>query len=161
MSVSFPVFVDDIKLFKPVCLLFVLSYIGLLKAIIFKSCLYFRSVMASTLTEDHLTCTICYQPFTEPKTLQCLHSFCHDCIQQYINHAAKVRGFPCPMCRELTMPPDSMQPKSQWARQLKTDFKLKAILEAVNQIEKGKWIRSCNKGTDNAIPPPPTPNDLL
>ncbi|XP_041366197.1 uncharacterized protein LOC121381129 isoform X2 [Gigantopelta aegis] len=93
-------------------------------------------MMASTLTEDHLTCTICYSPFCEPKTLQCLHSFCHNCIQQYINHAAKVRGFPCPVCREITMPPDSMQPKCQWASQLKTDFKLKGILEAVNQIEK-------------------------
>ncbi|PVD29609.1 hypothetical protein C0Q70_08864 [Pomacea canaliculata] len=31
--------------------------------------------------EEYLTCYICYDVFTEPKTLACLHRFCEKCLQ--------------------------------------------------------------------------------
>ncbi|XP_055957740.1 E3 ubiquitin-protein ligase rnf8-like [Patella vulgata] len=39
---------------------------------------------ASQLRDRYLTCSICYEVFTEPKTLPCLHSFCEKCLSDYI-----------------------------------------------------------------------------
>ena len=30
--------------------------------------------------EEHLTCSVCLEPFKDPKVLPCLHSYCHVCI---------------------------------------------------------------------------------
>ncbi|XP_071102142.1 tripartite motif-containing protein 2-like [Haliotis cracherodii] len=93
---------------------------------------------AESVKDDHLTCSICYRPFAEPKTLQCLHTFCQECLQHHINHGNHIRGIPCPVCRHVTVPQDSFQPRQNWARLIKTDFKLAGILEALGQMEKGK-----------------------
>ena len=31
--------------------------------------------------DDQLTCNVCLDQYTNPKTLPCLHSFCLECIQ--------------------------------------------------------------------------------
>ncbi|XP_046580451.1 tripartite motif-containing protein 2-like [Haliotis rubra] len=97
---------------------------------------------AESLKDDHLTCSICYRPFTEPKTLQCLHTFCHECLQHHINHGNHIRGIPCPVCRHVTVPQDAFQPRQKWAGLIKTDFKLAGILEALGQMEKDKRAHS-------------------
>lgn len=43
---------------------------------------------------DDFTCSICYDLFTWPVTLQCKHSFCQDCI-------TKVKNNSCPLCRKI------------------------------------------------------------
>uniref|UniRef100_A0A667Z3U1 RING-type domain-containing protein n=1 Tax=Myripristis murdjan TaxID=586833 RepID=A0A667Z3U1_9TELE len=49
-------------------------------------------------TEEDLTCRICYQVFSKPVMLQCGHSFCKDCVDNYW----KVTVFhKCPLCKKF------------------------------------------------------------
>ena len=51
---------------------------------------------------DDLTCSICYDRFTDPKLLTCQHKFCLDCIRNVTpEHVIK-----CPLCRQYTELPD-------------------------------------------------------
>ncbi|KAH3755460.1 hypothetical protein DPMN_190156 [Dreissena polymorpha] len=53
------------------------------------------------LTSDYLTCTICFNVFSEPKMLHCGHSFCAKCLEGYIRVVIKQRDFfECPICRD-------------------------------------------------------------
>ncbi|KAL4218560.1 hypothetical protein ACF0H5_023294 [Mactra antiquata] len=61
--------------------------------------------LRSRIKEDFLTCSICFNKFIQPKALPCLHTYCLDCLQDYVNSFGTVGKFPCPMCRqEVTIP---------------------------------------------------------
>ncbi|XP_041376069.1 uncharacterized protein LOC121388684 [Gigantopelta aegis] len=80
-------------------------------------------------TDTYLTCRICFGAFQTPKTLTCLHTFCRDCLQKWINgrtDAYKRRGFTCPVCRQFAT---VANPTAGWADEIPTDFRLKAMLE--------------------------------
>ncbi|XP_025095196.1 E3 ubiquitin-protein ligase TRIM56-like isoform X3 [Pomacea canaliculata] len=82
--------------------------------------------------EEYLTCYICYDVFTEPKTLACLHRFCEKCLQGYlVGGGAKKNGFLCPVCRELNPAPNTRRPPSDWASLLRTDFHIKSLIKAL------------------------------
>jgi hypothetical protein len=58
-------------------------------------------VMAESLRykfEEHLTCSVCLEPFKDPKVLPCLHSYCHACIVKLAENA-KSSTINCPECR--------------------------------------------------------------
>ena len=64
--------------------------------------------LRSKIREDHLTCTICFSPFSAPKALPCLHTFCEGCIRDYVTgRGFEAQGqFPCPVCRaDIPIPP--------------------------------------------------------
>lgn len=64
--------------------------------------------LRSKIREDHLTCTICFNPFTSPKALPCLHTFCEGCIRDFVTgRGFEAQGqFPCPVCRaNIPIPP--------------------------------------------------------
>eukprot|EP00090_Calanus_glacialis_P006939 TRINITY_DN15420_c0_g1_i1.p1 TRINITY_DN15420_c0_g1~~TRINITY_DN15420_c0_g1_i1.p1 ORF type:complete len:649 (-),score=159.41 TRINITY_DN15420_c0_g1_i1:13-1755(-) len=44
-------------------------------------------------------CRICYGEFTQPKQLPCLHTFCQNCLEKFVNPKLLVE---CPTCREET-----------------------------------------------------------
>jgi hypothetical protein len=44
---------------------------------------------------DRLSCSICIEILSTPIILNCKHSFCHDCISNWINN-----GKECPLCRK-------------------------------------------------------------
>ncbi|XP_050416202.1 E3 ubiquitin-protein ligase Midline-1-like [Patella vulgata] len=45
-------------------------------------------------------CSICLNIFTEPKTIDCGHRFCGDCLEDYYTKkCSKSKNFPCPLCR--------------------------------------------------------------
>ena len=64
--------------------------------------LYFAVVtMAESLRykfEEHLTCSVCLEPFKDPKVLPCLHSYCHVCIVNLAKNANS-STINCPECR--------------------------------------------------------------
>ena len=63
--------------------------------------------LANQIQEEYLTCQICQGQFRNPKALGCLHTFCQDCLWEYIKSRTYDRAgkFPCPVCRkEIIIP---------------------------------------------------------
>ena len=58
--------------------------------------------------EEQLTCPVCLDLFTNPKTLPCLHSFCQECLEG-LPQEREARGdiyyLSCPTCRQCTEVP--------------------------------------------------------
>lgn len=63
--------------------------------------------MASTLpnyiSNDFVTCSLCFSAYKDPRTLPCLHSFCHSCLQDYLTRNTNSSVFACPVCKTRTM----------------------------------------------------------
>ena len=58
--------------------------------------------------EEQLTCPVCLDLYTNPKTLPCLHSFCQKCLER-LSQEREARGdtyyLSCPTCRQRTKVP--------------------------------------------------------
>ena len=58
--------------------------------------------------EQQLTCPVCLECYTQPRTLPCLHSFCHQCL---VHFPVTVEGgnhcITCPVCRQTSQQPDN------------------------------------------------------
>ncbi|KAK6190290.1 hypothetical protein SNE40_002195 [Patella caerulea] len=104
---------------------------------------------ASQLRDKYLTCSICYDVFTEPKTLPCLHSFCEKCLSDYIfnldQSLVRKEGFSCPYCREEIRLPCPKRPSAEWVSQFKTNFHMKDIIVHLSKqkIPKQKFTPKC------------------
>ena len=49
--------------------------------------------------EKHITCSICLDTFTKPKTIACLHTFCLKCLKKHALTTQKQGQFRCPECQ--------------------------------------------------------------
>ncbi|XP_071808582.1 uncharacterized protein [Asterias amurensis] len=59
------------------------------------------------ISHVHIECPICLSRFTDPKILDCLHSFCFKCLQELIDKQdPKAEIIICPMCKKETSIPD-------------------------------------------------------
>ena len=57
--------------------------------------------------EEQLTCPVCLDHYASPKTLPCLHSFCHQCLEGLpLDPQRKKLILTCPTCRSLTELPE-------------------------------------------------------
>ena len=55
--------------------------------------------------KKHVTCSICLEPYTEPKTISCLHTFCCECLKKHALTSQKGGKFRCPECNaEVSVP---------------------------------------------------------
>ncbi|XP_071808928.1 uncharacterized protein [Asterias amurensis] len=55
----------------------------------------------------HIECPICLSRFNDPKILDCLHSFCFNCLQELVDKQDPKTGIIiCPMCKKETSIPD-------------------------------------------------------
>ncbi|XP_033742627.1 tripartite motif-containing protein 2-like [Pecten maximus] len=62
--------------------------------------------VAREIQDTFLTCAICFQTFSKPKALPCLHTFCEGCLRDYIVSRYENTGqFPCPVCRQVIYTP--------------------------------------------------------
>ena len=53
--------------------------------------------------EEQLTCPVCLDLYTNPKTLPCLHSFCEACIERFPqDKESETYYLSCPTCRHRT-----------------------------------------------------------
>ena len=56
--------------------------------------------------EEQLTCPVCLELYTNPKTLPCLHSFCQHCLEGLpLDKKNKTYYLTCPTCRLRTVLP--------------------------------------------------------
>ena len=49
--------------------------------------------------EKHITCSICLDTFTKPKTIACLHTFCLKCLEKHALTTQRQGRFRCPECQ--------------------------------------------------------------
>ena len=54
---------------------------------------------------EHVTCSICLDTFTDPKTITCLHTFCCECLKRHALRTQQDGKFRCPECQaEIGVP---------------------------------------------------------
>ncbi|XP_050408144.1 tripartite motif-containing protein 3 [Patella vulgata] len=55
-------------------------------------------------------CSICLCGFTKPKILECFHSFCEKCLEDYAQKFTVNNQFPCALCRKkITIPTEGVK----------------------------------------------------
>ena len=89
--------------------------------------------------QKHVTCSICLDTYTNPKTIACLHTFCCHCLETYAQTSARNGKFLCPECQaEMTLPDENRFDK------LPTSFHHNSLLSVlgVRQVGDGSEI-SC------------------
>ena len=79
----------------------------------------------SRTIDDLLICPVCLEPFKEPKTLSCLHTFCTICLENC--RRPYRRDISCPVCKKVTpLSPAGVQG-------LQNDFRIQQIREIINR----------------------------
>ncbi|XP_046548762.1 E3 ubiquitin-protein ligase TRIM56-like [Haliotis rubra] len=85
------------------------------------------------LSDQHLSCSICMELYTDPKQLPCLHNFCKQCLSTHI--LKKVAGsgdvaFPCPVCRNMCKPANPDPSKiMEWVDSFPDNFFIKNLMD--------------------------------
>ena len=85
------------------------------------------------IKDDFLTCSICMEVFQQPATLACQHSYCQNCLTQYLQtqpEAVTAKSIPCPSCRQQTPVPHPDRPVDEWAGQLKPGLLLTGLMDS-------------------------------
>jgi len=97
---------------------------------------------------EHVCCPVCYNRFTDPKLLPCLHTFCIHCLQK-IQAASGIRDtILCPECRRNFTIPENGDLKT-----LPTNFRLNSLLDALPVTEcktSGVKCGNCEKTTQES-----------
>ncbi|KAK6186258.1 hypothetical protein SNE40_008328 [Patella caerulea] len=57
-------------------------------------------------SSDKLICSICLNDFKQPKLIDCQHTFCFTCLEDYIKRVSTCNRFPCPLCRQFVKVPE-------------------------------------------------------
>lgn len=61
------------------------------------------SSFSEVISEDFLSCKICYRGLIRPRLLRCLHTFCEDCLRQHVKHVNPLRAvIECTLCHTAT-----------------------------------------------------------
>ena len=55
--------------------------------------------------KKQVTCSICLDTYTEPKTISCLHTFCCECLERHVRVSQRQGKFRCPESQaEIDLP---------------------------------------------------------
>ncbi|XP_046571376.1 uncharacterized protein LOC124279579 [Haliotis rubra] len=82
--------------------------------------------------DNFLTCSICFEMYTDPCTLRCDHTFCRKCVTSYIQtrpDAVQSKTIPCPCCRQDTKVPHPSRPVEEWAGQIKASIVIQGLID--------------------------------
>ena len=86
--------------------------------------------------KEYVTCSICLDTFTDPKTITCLHTFCCECLKKHALISQRNGKFRCPECQaEVDLPEGNRFDK------LPTSFHHNSLLSVLT-------IRQSGKGND-------------
>jgi len=87
--------------------------------------------MVSREQEIELKCILCKTLYSKPKTLGCLHSFCLECLEIYVERNHSNIQLKCPICRT---PFQIQQNQKQQLSNLPTDSYLQNALNIHNSL---------------------------
>ena len=97
--------------------------------------------------KKQLTCSICLDTYTEPKTISCLHTFCCECLEKHARVSQKQGKFRCPECQAAIDLPEGNRfdrlPNSFFHNNLLS-------LLAVRQTDDASSINCCQCGANNS-----------
>ncbi|XP_060080605.1 transcription intermediary factor 1-beta-like [Ylistrum balloti] len=102
-----------------------------------------------------LECPICLEQLRHPKSLPCLHSFCQECLGDYISKElsgkmASVSSFSCPVCRKVIEPMNQSEDKERWAEQFPTNNLAVEMIRQLQKTDESILCKPCeNKGNIN------------
>ena len=104
--------------------------------------LSFRSLIKKLMMEsplknikEQVTCSICLDTFTDPKTITCLHTFCFQCLKKHALISQRNGKFLCPECQaEVDLPEANRFDK------LPTSFHHNSLLSVLTIRQSGKGI---------------------
>ena len=82
---------------------------------------------------EEVSCSLCSDLFTDPKSLSCLHHFCFKCLERWYEGCDGGDTIKCPKCQTL-----SRVPKSGDLKDLPTSFYLNGLTDVLA-------IKECNK----------------
>ena len=94
--------------------------------------------------KQQLICPYCANRYTQPRTLPCLHSFCHDCLAGFPVDDQKHFSEACPVCRQTTQQPDEGVGGFQPAFIIKNLLELHQVLEKMNESQQNS-CDNCHK----------------
>ncbi|XP_058969009.2 E3 ubiquitin-protein ligase TRIM71-like [Pocillopora verrucosa] len=91
--------------------------------------------------ERHVTCSICLDTYTKPKTIACLHTFCLKCLEEHASKTQTQGQFRCPDCQAQVNIPEG-----NCFDNLPTGFLQNSLLSllAVRQSSNGSQITCGN-----------------
>ncbi|XP_069119418.1 uncharacterized protein [Argopecten irradians] len=99
-----------------------------------------------------IECPICLEQLDPPKSLPCLHTFCLQCLSDCITKDDNLTTFPCPICRRVTMPPDSSTEKTIWAFQFPTNNLIVEMIKCSQQPTAKKNCEPCVRRAGRETP---------
>ena len=101
--------------------------------------------------KKQVTCSICLDTYTEPKTISCLHTFCCECLQRHAIENQRQEKFRCPECQaEIDLP------QGNCFDRLPSSFFHKSLLGVLLQAEDCKAIArqqldTCSQHTEERV----------
>ena len=98
---------------------------------------------------DEVSCSVCMCPFTEPKQLPCLHSFCLKCLNGIHRTSPRQDIISCPECRKEIRIPGSGNPS-----EFPTNFRINSLLDVLAIKEcntTGVKCGNCDKRSANSF----------
>lgn len=87
-------------------------------------------------------CGLCYDDYSDPRMLPCLHTYCSRCLNDYIEQTESTGQFACPLCKSRhTVPVDGVQG-------FKPNIYISAIQATKNM--KNNLCETCDDGSTQA-----------
>ena len=84
--------------------------------------------------EDQVTCPVCLSEYSDPRVLQCVHTFCRKCLEGLAKEGRteneQLLVVECPVCRKET--------KVRSIDQLQRAFHVQSLFEIKSDFEKGR-----------------------
>lgn len=103
------------------------------------------------LANGFCACTLCNQTLMLPKSLQCLHTFCRDCLIEHIIDELENREtkdefiFHCPVCQDTVELPKDSTPYT-YVRTLRENTVIMRLVEVIRAYGEDKTCSVCERG---------------